>query len=112
MPRGILVDYEWCSGCHTCEMACRVQHNMPEGQNGVMLTQVGPYNIQEDEWEWINMPVFTKQCNLCEERVAEDKLPSCVQHCQAAVLKYGEIDDLMADLKEKPKQTLFCLGKF
>ena len=25
MAKGILVDYEWCSGCHTCEMACTVE---------------------------------------------------------------------------------------
>lgn len=112
MPKGILVDYEWCSGCHSCEMACKVQHNLPEGQYGVKLTQVGPYNVQGDEWVWINLPVFTEQCNLCAERTAEDKLPNCVQHCQAAIMKYGEVDDLVEDLKRKPKQTLFCLEKF
>ena len=36
--KGILVDYEWCSGCHTCEMACTVElshRGFPEGHCGV-----------------------------------------------------------------------------
>ena len=110
MPKGILVDYEWCSGCHTCEMACKVEKNLPEEQFGVKLCEVGPYNIAGDDWVWINMPVFTEQCDLCAERVESGKLPTCVQHCQAAVLKYGEVDDLCADLAAKPKQTLFHIG--
>lgn len=109
MPKGILVDYEWCSGCHSCEMACQVEHKFEIGQGGVKLTKVGPYNVEGDEWVWINLPVFTDQCNLCAERVEKGKLPTCVQHCQAAILKYGEIEDLAADLASKPKQTLYCL---
>ncbi len=109
MPKGILVDYEWCTGCHTCEMACKVEKNLPEGQFGVKLTQVGPYNIEEDDWVWINMPVFTEQCDLCEKRVAKGKAPTCVKHCQAAVMKYGEVDELVKSLADKPKQVLFRL---
>lgn len=109
MPKGILVDYEWCSGCHTCEMACSVEKNFPEGQCGVKLAQVGPYNIQGDEWVWINMPVFTDQCDLCANRVENGKLPTCVQHCQAAVMRFGELEDLSKELAKKPKQILFAL---
>lgn len=111
MPNGILVDYEWCSGCHSCEMACKLELNLPEGQWGVNLAQIGPYQIDEETWEWVNMPVFTKQCNLCEDRVVQGKLPTCVQHCQAAVLKYGELEDLAKELIAKPKQVLFHIEK-
>lgn len=109
MPKGILIDYEWCSGCHSCEMACQVEKQMPEGQYGVKLAQVGPYNIQDDNWVWINMPVFTDQCDLCIKRTEKGKLPSCVQHCQAAIMKFGEIDELIESLKTKPKQVLYTL---
>lgn len=109
MPKGILVDYEWCSGCHTCEMACKVEKNLPTEQFGVKLTKVGPYNIKGDDWVWINLPVFTEQCDLCAERVSAGKLPTCVQHCQAAVMKFGEISELVDDLAKKPKQVLFSI---
>ena len=109
MPKGILVDYEWCSGCHTCEMACAVEHNLPIGEFGVKLTEVGPYEYAPDKWVWINMPVFTEQCDLCAERTAKGKLPNCVHHCQAAIMKFGELDELAAELARKPKQILFAL---
>ncbi len=111
MPKGILVDYEWCSGCHACEMACQVEHELPHEQYGVKLADVGPYNIEGDNWVWIHMPIFTDQCDLCEKRVAKGKLPSCVQHCQAAIMKYGDLDELGEALASKPKQILFSLGK-
>lgn len=110
MSKGILVDYEWCSGCHSCEMACRVEHDFPADQNGVKLVKVGPYNVEGDEWVWINMPVFTDQCDQCAARQKKGKLPTCVHHCQAAVMKYGELDELLPALAAKPKQVLYAFG--
>ena len=111
MPKGILVDYEWCSGCKACEMACRVEHDFPKGENGIQVVQVGPYQVSsgEDEWVWINMPVFTDQCDLCAARRGAGKLPTCVHHCQAAVMTYGELADLQEKLTAKGKQVLFAL---
>ena len=35
MPKyGLLIDYEFCVGCHACEIACKQEHNRPRG-NGV-----------------------------------------------------------------------------
>ena len=34
---GLLIDYQWCTGCHSCEMACKVEHGWQAGEaNGVM----------------------------------------------------------------------------
>lgn len=112
MPKGILVDYEWCSGCHTCEMACAVEmtHDFPEGHCGVSIHEEGVYKIAPDKWIDINMPIFTDLCDLCAERMAcGEAEPTCVKHCQAHVLKYGELGELMKDLAAKPKQVLFSL---
>ena len=112
MAKGILVDYEWCSGCHTCEMACAVEttHDFPEGHCGVAIHEEGVYEIAPDKWTDINMPIFTDLCDQCAARMANGEAePTCVKHCQAHVLKYGELDDLLADLKAKPKQVLYAL---
>ncbi len=108
-PKGILIDYEWCSGCHTCEMACQVEHGFPIGQSGIVVNEIGPWEIGDRKWQYAYVPVFTDQCNLCAERTVKGKLPTCVHHCQAAIMKYGELDELVKDLKEKPKQVLFSL---
>lgn len=112
MAKGILVDYEWCSGCHTCEMACAVElahGHFPEGHCGVKIHEEGVYKIAEDKWTDINMPVFTDLCDQCATRVAAGQEPTCVKHCQAHCLTYGEISDLVPLLSKKSKQVLYHL---
>jgi anaerobic dimethyl sulfoxide reductase subunit B (iron-sulfur subunit) len=80
---GLLVDYDWCTGCHSCEMACSVEHDHPVGQSGLKLTEVGPWRIAGDDWQFDYLPVPTKQCDLCVGLRAEGRQPTCVHHCQA-----------------------------
>lgn len=91
---GLLIDYEFCTGCHTCEMACKVEHGFAEGEWGIKLMQNGPTQIGPDEWEFNFIPVPTKRCDLCADRVAEGRLPTCVHHCQALVMEYGPVEEL------------------
>jgi len=112
MTKGILVDYEWCSGCHTCEMACTVElshKQFPEGHCGVKIHEEGVYQIGPDKWTDINMPIFTDLCDLCAERTEQGQLPTCVKHCQANCLEYGELEELAKKLAAKPKQVLYAL---
>ena len=112
MAKGILVDYEWCSGCHTCEMACTVElshKDFPEKHCGVKVHHEGLYKIGDKKWNDIYMPIFTDLCDVCAQRLAAGQDPTCVKHCQAKALKFGEIDELAKDLAAKSKQTLYCL---
>lgn len=106
---GILIDYEYCSGCQSCMMACQVEHNLPKDQQGVVVTTVGPWTIdaEADLYQYDNIPLFTDQCDLCAERAEKSKLPSCVKHCLAACLTYGTVEELSKKLSDKPKQILF-----
>ncbi len=106
---GILVDYEWCSGCHACEIACQMELGLPPDKWGIKITPLGPWQIEGDKWQHINMPLFSEQCNLCESRTAKGKLPSCVHHCQAKCLSYGELSELSTKLADKTQQALFAL---
>lgn len=81
--KGLLVNYGWCSGCHTCEVACQMENHLPTGQFGIKVSQVGPWEYGEKKWVYDYIPTLTDQCNLCVERQAAGKKPSCVQHCQA-----------------------------
>ena len=113
MAKGILVDYEWCSGCHSCEVACGVElshKHFPQGHCGVKVHEEGLYWIGEDKACDIFMPIFTDLCDKCAKRMANgEKEPTCVKHCQAHVLKFGNLEDLAADLAAKPKQVLYSL---
>ncbi|MEG1494568.1 MAG: oxidoreductase [Gordonibacter sp.] len=107
---GLLIDYEWCTGCHSCEFACQMEHGFPVGQTGILVSEVGPWKIAEDVWQLAYVPAPTDQCDQCVARQGLGKVPTCVQHCQAKCLEYGPVNELVAKFALKPKQALFALG--
>lgn len=113
MPKGILVDYEWCSGCHSCEVACSVElshKHFPQGHCGVKVHEEGLCWIGKDKACDIFMPVFTDLCDQCAaRRAAGNDEPTCVKHCRAHVLAYGDVEELSKRLASKPKQVLYAL---
>lgn len=105
---GLLIDYEYCTGCHTCEMACSMEHDIPVGQWGIKLAEIGPWQIDEDNWQYSYIPVPTELCNLCGSRVAAGKQPACVHHCQAGVMKFGPVEELAKEMQDKSHMVLFA----
>lgn len=104
----LLIDYEFCTGCHSCEVACKQELGLPVGKWGIKLTQVGPWQVSADRWEYNYIPIPTGLCDLCGARVAEGKKPACVHHCQAQVMEYGPVEELAAKMVTKGKMVLFA----
>lgn len=50
----------------------------------------------------------TDLCDLCADRVAAGKEPTCVHHCQAFCMRFGRVEELAAELAGKPKQVLWA----
>ena len=52
--KGILINYEFCTGCHSCEVACKKHLGLPAGEFGIKLTETGPYAYEgktgKDRW--------------------------------------------------------------
>lgn len=110
--KGILINYEYCTGCHSCEVACRNELGLTKGEFGIKLTEVGPYKYEtkinaDTPFEWVYNPTITKACDLCEKRTAEGKMPSCVQACQAWCMYYGEVEDLAKRMDGKTRWALY-----
>ena len=112
---GILIDYQYCTGCYSCEVACQSEHTLPLGQWGVKVMQNGPWPIKDaegnetDQYVYDFIPSFTKLCDLCAERTEIGKLPSCVHHCEAACMEYGDMEELSKRLVEQPRSVVFSL---
>ena len=106
---GLLIDYEYCTGCQSCEVACKEEHGFPVGKWGIRVFDDGPWqmNEQADTWNWNKIPVPTDLCDLCADRTAAGREPTCVHHCLAACMTYGPIAELAVELAEKPKQVLW-----
>ena len=106
MRKMIAVDYEYCTGCHTCEVACQQEHGLEAEQFGIKLTQIGPDQVTDRHWQYEFIPIPTDRCDRCASRQGAGKVPSCVQHCQAGCIAYGTIDELGA-LLDKKKVVIF-----
>ena len=110
--KGILVNYDFCTGCHSCEVACKKVRNLSEGEFGIKLAEIGPFEFkgqhEPNKMEWCYMPVLTKACDMCQSRTAKGKMPMCVQHCQAWCMYYGEIDDLAKKIDEGSRWALLA----
>ncbi|MGV8083076.1 MAG: 4Fe-4S dicluster domain-containing protein [Coriobacteriia bacterium] len=106
---GLLIDYEYCSGCHSCEMACKNEHDIPLGKWGIKVLEDGPWKLPDGNWHWDYMPVPTEICDLCQDRVAQGQEPSCVQHCQAKVMQYGTIEELAQKAADIGKKAVIFL---
>ena len=38
----LLVDYKYCSGCHSCEVACKNELGLPVGKFGIRVLENKP----------------------------------------------------------------------
>ncbi len=103
---GLLIDYEYCTGCYACQVACAQEHHWPAGMGGVRVQEI-VQNLPNDKHYLMYLPVFTELCVLCAARTKQGQQPSCVQTCMASCLKYGKIDDLAKDLV-KPRMILWA----
>lgn len=108
----LLVDYKYCSGCHSCEVACKNEHHFGLGVNGIKLLEMEPMKIGEgmvDAWDWIYLPVPTALCDHCAARLEKGEEPTCVKHCQAFCLEYGTLDEMQARAAELDRKVCVYL---
>jgi Fe-S-cluster-containing dehydrogenase component len=102
----LLIDYNYCTGCHTCEVACQQEHDFPAGKNGIIVTEYvyeTPVKVSIDY-----LPFPTDLCDLCINRYREGQEPACVKHCQAACMRFGSIEELAKEMELRPKMVLFA----
>ena len=103
---GLLIDYEYCTNCGSCQVSCKEEHGYPVGKTGIAVHADGPWAIDGDNWNFNYFPLPTDLCDLCADRTERGREPICVHHCLANVMYYGEVEELAKRLADKPKQLL------
>jgi Fe-S-cluster-containing dehydrogenase component len=76
----VTYDASLCIGCRYCQVAC-------------------PFGVPKFEWAKV-APKIVK-CELCSHRLAEGKLPACVEVCPRGAVIYGTRADLLAEAKRR-----------
>lgn len=106
MPKnGLLIEYEYCNGCHTCEVACKQELNLPVGKWGIKLNEIITDNKGRMRIDYIPFP--TDLCDLCKARTDRGEQPSCVKHCHTACMMYGPISELAREMEKKPGSVIY-----
>jgi Fe-S-cluster-containing dehydrogenase component len=73
-------DVNLCIGCRYCEVAC-------------------PYGVPKFEWSKAS-PKMVK-CELCNDRIAQGKIPACAEVCPKGAVIYGRREDLLREAKTR-----------
>ncbi len=103
MEYGLYIDYDWCSGCHACELACKQEHDLKTDQWGIRVVE-RTYRVA-DRIAIEYVPIPTEICNFCMARVNKGENPACVHHCMTKCMDFGPMEE-MARLAAKKKKTV------
>jgi len=97
---GLLIDYEYCTGCFACQVACAQEYRRSKGIVGMqviervqMLPNGRPYLCY--------IPFPTELCSLCESRTSKGLEPACVKHCMAKCIRHGPVEDLAKEMTKR-----------
>ncbi len=102
---GLLIQLDWCTGCHACEVACKQEHNYPTGVCGIKVNEV--VNAGQDKVFVDFTPFTTRFCDLCAERTKHGEEPACVKHCQATCIFYGKVSDLAKEQEKQARTAIY-----
>ena len=103
---GLLIDYEYCTGCYTCQVACTQEYRWPAGMGGMQVIET-VQQLPSGKAYLAFIPVPTKLCTLCAHRTRKGLEPACVKHCMARCMKYGPIEELAKEMAKKAKTVLW-----
>lgn len=102
---GMLIDIEYCTGCHSCEIACEQENHLPVDQFGIKVTE---HILHENDKLIIDyVPYITGLCTFCLGRVSKGERPSCVKHCLSQCMTFGTVEEITEAAKSAKKPVAF-----
>jgi Fe-S-cluster-containing dehydrogenase component len=103
-PVGMLLDAERCTGCYSCQSACRETNRVPFEEKWLEVIRRKPVMVDgEPQLYHLLAPVLDK-CAGCVER---ENPPLCERVCMASCLYVAPVEKLLPLLKKKGKWVLY-----
>ena len=106
MAYGLLIDYEYCTGCHACEVTCKQEYNHPTGRGGIKVMEI-LQELPHGKMYLAYIPFPTELCILYAPRVRQGEPPACVKHCMANCMKLGNVEELAKEASKKSRQVIW-----
>lgn len=91
MDYAMIVNYEYCTNCRSCEISCRKEKDISLDEWGIQVQQIGPAKFG-DAVEWDYLPVPSSLCDMCAERIQAGKKAACELHCLADVIQIVPVE--------------------
>jgi molybdopterin-containing oxidoreductase family iron-sulfur binding subunit len=82
-----MMDYHRCIGCRYCMAAC------PYGSRSFNYVDPRPHLSTVNPDVPTRTAGVVEKCNFCEERLADGRLPACVDACPQKALIFGDLND-------------------
>ena len=102
---GLLIDYEYCTGCHTCQVACAQEYGWAAGMSGMQVIEM----VQKlPKGKLPDLPALSHRAVYpVRPRTKKGLEPACVKHCMAACMKYGPVEELAKEMTKKARTVLW-----
>ena len=94
----VMMDWHRCIGCRYCVAAC------PYGSRSFNWLDPRPHISKLDPSFPTRCKGVVEKCTLCEERLAEGKLPACVEACPEKALVFGDLADPHSEIRALLKE--------
>ena len=72
----LMIESSRCMGCHSCEAACKLEHELPAGPRPVKVIQIGPLEAENG----LALRYETVTCYHCDR-------PACVSACPTGAMQ-------------------------
>lgn len=89
----VLMDFHRCIGCRFCMAAC------PFGSRSFNFRDPRPFIAETNQSFPTRMRGVVEKCNFCAERLAEGKMPACVEASDGAII-FGDLKDPDSEVRQ------------
>lgn len=89
----VMMDYHRCIGCRYCMAGC------PYGSRSFNWRDPRPFIRKPNPDFPTRARGVVEKCNFCEERLAQGRLPACVEACKEKALIFGNVKDRESEIR-------------
>lgn len=98
----VLVNYDDCLGCGSCDEACPYGARRLSMKDEWFFGASGPAPYESEDAHPVGV---SEKCVFCYERVDAGLLPMCVSSCPTKARIFGDLDDPDSDINAYIKET-------